>query len=125
LNGSVTTTLDRIWHNKSLSQRMRRLKLWPAAASTALAASPAPVGEIVAAHAVAFFEVPDDGLDCGSAFHLSFDLGCDAALLPRSEHAELVLGGRIVAAVSGIGDPSLNDVADEGLHRAAMTLARV
>jgi hypothetical protein len=34
------------------------------------------VGEIVAAHSMLFFEMADDGLDGGAAFHLSFDLRC-------------------------------------------------
>jgi len=51
------------------------------------------VGEIIAAHAVIVFEMSDDGLDGGSALHLAVYLWCDAALLPRSEDAELVIGG--------------------------------
>ena len=35
------------------------------------------VGEIIAAHAVLFLEMADDGLDGGSPSHLALDLGRD------------------------------------------------
>jgi hypothetical protein len=40
------------------------------------------MGEIVSAHSVAFLEMTNDRLNCGAAFEVSFDLRCDAALLP-------------------------------------------
>jgi hypothetical protein len=39
------------------------------------------MGEIIAAHAVIFLEVPDDGLDGRAPSHVTFDLRGDAALL--------------------------------------------
>ena len=48
-----------------------------------------------------------DGLDDGAASEVSFDLRCNAALLPGREDLELMLGWRVVAAVSGVGDDAL------------------
>jgi hypothetical protein len=62
----------RILSIKRLSHRMRRRKLQPAAASTALMASPLErAGEVTAAHAVIVFKMSDDGLDAGATFELS------------------------------------------------------
>jgi hypothetical protein len=42
-------------------------------------------GEVIAAHAVVFFEVADDGLDGGPSFEFTLDLRRDAALLAARE----------------------------------------
>jgi hypothetical protein len=49
-------------------------------------------GEIVAIHAVLALEMADDGLDGGTASHLAFDVGCDAALLLGRVDFELEFG---------------------------------
>ena len=53
------------------------------------------MGEVVAAHAVMFFEVADDRLDGGASFELALDLRCDAALLAARVDLELVMGGAL------------------------------
>ena len=75
------------------------------------------VGEIVAVHSVVFLEMADDRLDGGAAFHLSFDGQRHATFLPGRVDFELVLGRRIVAAVSGIGVEPLDGIADELFDR--------
>ena len=75
------------------------------------------VGEIVAAHSVIFLEMADDGLNGGAASHLSFDLWGHPSFLLGCIDFELVIGRRIVAAVSGIGVESLDRMADELLDR--------
>ena len=74
------------------------------------------VGEVIATHAVMFFEMADDGLDGGPPFELALDLRCDAALLAARVDLELVIGRGVVAAIAGIGDAAIEDVADERLH---------
>lgn len=69
------------------------------------------VGEIVSLHAMIGFEMSDDGFDGRSPPHLAFDLGRHAAFLARGEDPELVIGGRIVAAISLVGDEALDGVA--------------
>ena len=59
----------------------------------------------------------DDGLDGGSASHLTFDLRRDAALLLGRVDFELVFGRGVVAAVTGIGMEALDGVAEERLDR--------
>ena len=49
----------------------------------------------------------------GAPSHLSFDLRGDTALLAGGEDLELVFGGRVVAAIAGIGEDTFDDVADE------------
>jgi hypothetical protein len=75
------------------------------------------VGKIVAAHSVIFFEMADDGLDGGAASHLSFDLWGHPSLLLGCIDFELVIGRRVVAAVSGIGVKPFDGIADELLDR--------
>src|SRR3977135_3225916 len=55
----------------------------------------------------------DDGLNGGAASHLSFDLAGHPWFLPGCMDFELVLGRRIVAAVSGIGVEPFDRIADE------------
>src|SRR5579872_22419 len=52
----------------------------------------AGMGEIIAAHAVILFEVPDDGLDGRAPSHVTFDLRGHAALLAGGVDFELVFG---------------------------------
>jgi hypothetical protein len=59
----------------------------------------------------------DDGLNGGAAAHLLFDRRRDAAFLAGCIDFELVLGRRIVAAVSGIGVEPFDRIADELLDR--------
>jgi hypothetical protein len=59
----------------------------------------------------------DDGLDGGAMPHFSFDLLGHAALLLGCVDFELVIGRRIVAAISGIGMKALDGVSDEMLDR--------
>ena len=98
--------------HKRLSHLMRRRKLYPAAARMALIASPTG-WEVVAAHAMLGLEMADNRLDGGAPSHLSFDLRGDTALLAGGEDLELVFGGRVVAAIAGIGEDTFDDVADE------------
>src|SRR5262245_38047312 len=74
------------------------------------------MGEIIAAHAVLFLEMTDDGLDRRPAFELAFDLRRDAALLAGGVDLEHVIGRGIVAAIAGIGDAAIDQVADECFH---------
>jgi hypothetical protein len=50
------------------------------------------MGEIVAAHAVIIFEMPDHRLDGGAALELTLDLRGDATLLAGGVDPEPVLG---------------------------------
>jgi hypothetical protein len=75
------------------------------------------VSEMVAAHAVLGLEMTDHRLDGSAPFHVALDLRGDAALLTGGVDLELVIGRRIVSAVSGIGDGALDGVADHSLHR--------
>ena len=63
------------------------------------------------------FDVADDWFDGGAPSHLPLDLRCDAALLLGCVDLELVVGRRVVAAISGIGMNALDGVADELLDR--------
>src|SRR6266576_4094356 len=72
--------------------------------------------EIVAAHAVLGFEMADDGLDGGPAAQFALDLRRYASLLAGEEDPELVVGRRIVAAISLVGEDARDGVADERLH---------
>ena len=62
------------------------------------------MGEVIAAHAVVFLEVADDGLDRSPPFELALDLQRDAALLAARVDLELMIGRGVVAAITGIGD---------------------
>ena len=53
------------------------------------------MGEVVAAHAVMFLEMADDGLNGGTPFELALDLRRDAALLAARVDLELVMGGAL------------------------------
>src|SRR5262249_21656089 len=64
----------------------------------------AGVGEVIAAHAVMFLEMADDGLNGGPPFELALDLRRDAALLVARVDLELVIGRGVVATIAGIGD---------------------
>ena len=74
------------------------------------------MGKVISAHAVVFLEVADDGLDGGPPFEFALDLRRDAALLAAGVDLELVIGWGVVAAIAGIGDAAIEDVADERLH---------
>ena len=52
----------------------------------------AGVGKVIAAHAVVFLEVADDGLDGGPPFEFALDLRREAALLAARIDLELVIG---------------------------------
>ena len=69
----------------------------------ALLASPCR-NQIVATHAVLGFEMADHGLDGRPAAQFTFDLGRHPSLLAGDEDLELVVGGRVVAAVSLVGE---------------------
>ena len=73
------------------------------------------MGEVIAAHAVMFLEMADDGLNGGPPFELALDLRRQAALLAARVHLELVIGRGVVTAIAGIGDAAIEDVADERL----------
>ena len=62
------------------------------------------------------FEMADDRLDGGPSAQLAFDLGCHAPFLAGDEDPELVIGSRVVAAVSLVGEDTLEGVADHCLH---------
>ena len=79
-------------------------------------ASPLVWAKVIAAHAVMFLEMADDGLNGGTPFELVLDLRRDAALLAARVDLELVIGWGVVAAIAGIGDAAMEDVADERLH---------
>ena len=72
--------------------------------------------EIVATHAVLGFEMADNGLDGRPAAQFAFDLGRHPSLLAGDEDLELVIGRRVVAAVSLVGEHALEGVADHCLH---------
>src|SRR5215475_9893121 len=74
------------------------------------------MGKVISAHAVVLLEVADDGLDGGPPFELALDLRRDAALLAARVDLELLIGWGVVAAIAGIGDAAMEDVADERLH---------
>ena len=70
----------------------------------------AGMGEVIAAHVVVLLEVADDGLDGGPPFEFALDLRREAALLAAGEW------WCVVAAIAGISDAAIEDVADERLH---------
>jgi hypothetical protein len=74
------------------------------------------MGEVIAAHAVMFLEMADDGLNGGTPFELALDLRREAGLLAARVGLELVFGRSVVAAIASIGDTTLEHVADERLH---------
>ena len=76
----------------------------------------AGVGKVIAAHAVMFLEMADDGLNGGTPIKLALDLRRDAALLAGRVDLELVIERGVVAAIAGIGDTAIENVADERLH---------
>ena len=41
------------------------------------------MGEVIAVHAVVFFEMTDDGLDGGAALENALDLGLISGVMPR------------------------------------------
>src|SRR5215470_3080039 len=59
------------------------------------------------------FDVADDRLDGGAPPHFAVDFRSDAPLLLGSVDLELVIGRRVVAAISGVGMNALDGVADE------------
>jgi hypothetical protein len=68
------------------------------------------MGKVIAAHAVVFLEVADDGLDGGPPFEFALDLRRDAALLAARVDLELVIGGALGAAIAGIGDAAIPEL---------------
>jgi hypothetical protein len=69
------------------------------------------VGEIVPVHAMLVFGVADDRFDGGAPSHFPLNLWCDTALLLGCVDLELVIGRRVVAAISGIGMNALDGIA--------------
>src|SRR5262249_42078543 len=63
-----------------------------------------------------FLEMADDGLNGGPPFELALDLWLAAAFLAAGVGLEPVMGWGVVAAIAGIGDAAIEDVADERLH---------
>ena len=55
-------------------------------------ASPLVWAKVIAAHAVMFLEMADDGLNGGTPFELALDLRRDAALVAARVDLELVIG---------------------------------
>ena len=74
------------------------------------------MGEVVAAHAVIFFEVANHRLDSGAPFELALDLRRNSAPLAGRVDLEFVIGRGVVATIAGVGDATIEDVADERLH---------
>ena len=74
------------------------------------------MGKVIAAHTVMFLEMADDGLNGSTPFELALDLRRETALLAGRVDLELVIGWGVVAAIAGIGDAAIEDVADERLH---------
>src|SRR5215510_12238460 len=74
------------------------------------------VGEVIAAHTVMLLAMADDRLNGGTPFELALDRRREAALLAARVALELVIGRGVVAAIAGIGDAAIEDVADERLH---------
>ncbi|MGY2932970.1 hypothetical protein ACVWZ6_002572 [Bradyrhizobium sp. GM6.1] len=75
-----------------------------------------PEPEIVAAHAVLGLEMADDGFDGSPAAQFALDLGRHPSLLAGDEDPELVIGRRVVVAVSLVGGYARNGVANHGFH---------
>src|SRR5262249_11048824 len=74
------------------------------------------VPEIVPAHTVLCLHVADDGLDGGPPAHLALDLRGDPSPLTSDDDPELVVGRRIVAAITFVDEGALDGVADERFH---------
>ena len=73
-------------------------------------------GILAAELAAGGFTGGDDGLDGRPAAQFTLDLGRHPSLLAGDEDPELVIGRRIVAAISPVGEEAGDDVADERLH---------
>jgi hypothetical protein len=71
-----------------------------------------------------FLEMADDGLNGGTPFELALDLRREAALLAGRVDLELVIGWGVVAAIAGIGDAAIEDVATSACI-CGMTVASV
>jgi hypothetical protein len=93
------------------------------AGEQALMASPVRMSEMIASHAVLDHEMTDHRLDGGTPPRLAFDLWRDAPLLTCGEDSQLIIGRRVVAAMSGIGDDAIERIADKRLHGSGMTIA--
>ena len=72
--------------------------------------------QVIALHAVLILDVADERFDRGAAFHLAFDGGRHSAFLACRVDFEGMGGWRIAAAVSGIGEKTINIIADDLLH---------
>lgn len=83
-----------------------------------------PEPEIVAAHAVLGLEMADDGFDGGPAAQFALDLGRHPSLLAGDEDPELVIGRRVVAAVSLVGEDARDGVADHRFRPGSRWPAR-
>jgi hypothetical protein len=108
---------DELKSNDELSEDLAQQELHPSdeAAEVVAGGGENSVGgvtltmpEVVAAHSVFGFEMADDRLDGGPAAQLAFDLGCHAPFLAGDEDPELVIGRRVVAAVSLVGEDILS-----------------
>jgi hypothetical protein len=61
--------------------------------------------------------VTNHRLDGGASLEVAFDRFGDAALLACGVDAEAVLRRCVVAAIAGVGDDALKEVADERIDR--------
>ena len=66
-----------------------------------------------------------NGPNGSTPFEFALDLRRDAALLAARVDLELVIGWGVVAAIAGIGDAAIEDVADERLHLRNHSAQRV
>jgi hypothetical protein len=82
------------------------------------------VCKMIATHAVLSLEMTDHWLNGGAAPQFALNLRCEPPLLALRVDPELVIGWRIVAAISGIGEQALDGVADLS-SIAGMTVASV
>ena len=72
--------------------------------------------QIIALHAMLILDVADERFDCGAAPHLAFDGGRHAAFLACRVDFERVVEWRIVAAISGVNENTVDVIADHGFH---------
>ena len=85
-------------------------------------ASPVRVSEMIASHAVLDHEMTDHRLDGGTPPNSRLICGV-TRLLTCGENSELIIGRRVVAAMSGIGDDAIERLADKRLHGSGITIA--
>ena len=76
----------------------------------------ATVVQIIMAHKILGFHMPDNWLDCRSSLHQAFRRWCHAPILTGRVAPEPLDGRRIVTAVAGICDDALKRIADDLLN---------